>query len=63
VSLYVWEKKKNMPQLLQKHNVKTTIFTKLKKAHLLGCKRLSVSPLELVGFLVLQITSVLVVVE
>ncbi len=55
--------KKKIPQLLHKHNVKTTIFTKLKKTHLLGCKRLSVSPLQLVGFLVLQITSVLVVVE
>jgi hypothetical protein len=52
-----------MPQLLQKHNVKTTIFTKPRKTHLLGCKKLSVSPLQLVGFLVLQITSVLVVVD
>jgi hypothetical protein len=53
-----------MPQLLQKHNVKTTIFTKLNKTHLLGRKGLSVSPLQLVGFLVLQIiTSVLVVVN
>jgi hypothetical protein len=52
-----------MPQLLHKHNVKTSILTKLKKTHLLGCKRLSVSPLQLVGFLVLQIIGVLVGVE
>ncbi len=52
-----------MPLLLQKHNVKTTIFTKLRKTHLHECKGLGVSPLQLVGFLVVQITNVLVVVD